>query len=275
MSIEYATPSRSITETSGDSMATDTLSIDAAGQLFAAIKNGHLDPHTAGLFQEWASADQSLVGSSLYPQLRVARWGSDGIREGEIVKLRSMYDLTDKGENMANLLTQAGYSTKETGDIRIPPLARVARKLSLDELPQLMVNVGGMYRDAFPDAIDMKLIGGGRPVLRREIDLRGDNANDTFAHALEAVAAEHPMIGNLDTHEAFTRLGEFYVPGLLTPATAAGNRQLNTQADWESWIRGILEYAEISRLPQLKRTIALGKIGLQSAKHVVMGTNAG
>ncbi len=185
-----------------------------------------------------------------------------------------MYPLTESGAQLEEQLRSAGMSTKEIGAIRVPGLAALARKASADEVPQLIVNVGGMMRDKFPGAMDMNLVGGGRPLLRHEVDIYRDSANDHFAHALAAVALRQPETAGLTTREMYDWVGQRYVPGLFTPATADGHRQMNTQGDFEHWIQGVLAFDKVKQLPPRQRAARLGRIAWQSVSHVARRTNA-
>lgn len=253
-----------------------TTTSNEALRLFNELRDGTANPHRAGLLAPWSDGSRSIATQLFYTQPRVSGWDDENnIRTADIVKLQTMYPLTEEGIAFAALLAQAGLPTKEIGRFRIPEILSLARKLSVDEVPQLAVNVFGVGRTLFPNAMDINLVGGGRPVLQSEIDLRGDNSNDSFAHALEAVALQSPETQGKDVFKMFSWLGERFIPGLLTPTTAKGHRKLNTEEDFRHWIEGIIHYHEITQLPHHKRTAAIGQIVIKSGRHVAMGTDAG
>ena len=69
-------------------------------------------------------------------------------------------------------------------------------------------------------------------------------------------------------------LGELYVPGFLTPATARGSRQLNTTEGFKCWAQGILEYGRIQRLPFAARHRALGTVAAKTLVQVARRVDA-
>ncbi len=210
-----------------------------------------------------------------YTQPRVESFRDGEIVERRIVKLKTMHDLTPRGQQLITLLKAAeNLTVKELGGWRVArPLLR---KMSADEVPQLACNVLDLFTEAFvtedqPDPLlNMQLFGGARPPLRSEIVRKGDNSNDMFGQALEQVAETK----GLSPDDMYSMLGDKYVPGLITPAAANGSRQLSSVDGYKHWMNGIIAYDRISRLPHLARSRALGRICIDTAKHVVKRTDA-
>lgn len=99
-------------------------------------------------------------GGAFYRQSRV---GIDG-REFTIFKLRSMYSDADRRREELRAASDGnGLLFKLRRDPRVTPVGRVLRRLSIDELPQLLNVVRG----------DMSLVGP-RPPLREEVDAYPD-----------------------------------------------------------------------------------------------------
>lgn len=97
----------------------------------------------------------SSPGPVFFVQTRIGRGG----RPFGMIKFRSMY--RDAEARRAALLTQSdrqGICFKSRNDPRVTPVGRILRRLSLDELPQLLNVIKG----------DMSLVGP-RPALPEEV----------------------------------------------------------------------------------------------------------
>ena len=97
----------------------------------------------------------SSPGPVFFVQTRIGRGG----RPFGMIKFRSMY--RDAAERRAALLAQSdreGICFKSRNDPRVTPVGRILRRLSLDELPQLLNVVAGQ----------MSLVGP-RPALPEEV----------------------------------------------------------------------------------------------------------
>lgn len=236
---------------------------------FDSVLDGSIDPHAVGLVHE-APGLLNGMADLTYGQLRVDSWNSKGeVEEKEIVKFKTMYDLTEAGLLLEDLLREADeLSTKQISEWRV--IWPGIRKRSLDELPQLAINVMGMMPNLYPNRLNMQLVGAARPPLKHEIIYRGDNSNDKFGKALERAA----NLEGRSRQEMYEWLSNAYVPGLITPATAQGNRQLSTEEGYAAWINGIVEYARIQEMPSVKRAKMYGRIILATTKHVISQTDA-
>jgi len=104
-------------------------------------------------------------GPIFFTQERLGRFGVTF----RIIKFRSMYTKKHKSNvhviNEHHPHNEAAYPlNKETPDPRITPVGRIIRKLSLDELPQLLNVLKG----------DMSLVGP-RPIVEAEVPLYGQH----------------------------------------------------------------------------------------------------
>jgi exopolysaccharide biosynthesis polyprenyl glycosylphosphotransferase len=105
----------------------------------------------------------SSRGPVLFRQTRVGRHG----RTFSIVKFRSMYDGAERrlGELLASNDSAGGVLFKMREDPRVTPVGRFLRRLSFDELPQLLNVLTG----------SMSLVGP-RPPLPAEVARHGESA---------------------------------------------------------------------------------------------------
>ena len=100
---------------------------------------------------------ESPKGSPFFGQIRIGKGG----REFKMFKFRSMYVGAEKRlDELLSLNEVEGAMFKLKNDPRVTKLGRFMRKLSLDELPQLLNVLLG----------DMSLIGP-RPPLPREVEM--------------------------------------------------------------------------------------------------------
>lgn len=237
------------------------------------LTDGLDSPLAAGLVAPSSGFDNLLV---VFPQARVASWSSQELTEANVMKVETQHRLTEYGHDFLAKLQQTTHdsgqplATKELSAWRVKhPLLR---KLSLDEVPQLMYNVLGLTSGMpIDNLMQMRLIGAARPPLSTEIQLRGDNSNDFYNRAIEQLTDELGAANRVEAHEA---LGRLYVPGVLTPATARGVRRLNSVNSFKSWAEGIIEYGRIQRLPPLDRKQALGKVAVRTLHQVLQRTDA-
>lgn len=256
-------PITSNTPDTGDVLAT-----------FDSLINRSLDPVEAGLVLP--NSRSWNIDDITYVEPRVESWDHKSTSEKNIVKLRTMYRLTDAGhefeESLREIVRQgvAEFSTKQISAYRV--CYPLIRKLSADELPRLVWNVMGLGdEDKFPDLMDLPLIGGGLAPKAIDIEYRGDNSNDLFGRALEKQAK---INGDISRDEMYRLAGRLFVPGLLTIATANGNRQLSTQANYDAWLQGFIDFRKLENLPPAQRALAYGRIAVSSAKHVIAQTDA-
>jgi lipopolysaccharide/colanic/teichoic acid biosynthesis glycosyltransferase len=106
-------------------------------------------------------------GPGLYRSKRVGRDGE----EFTLYKFRSMYDgAADERTSLAKHNEQSGPVFKMRDDPRITPLGRLLRKVSADELPQLVNVLSGK----------MSLVGP-RPALPEEVAQYGIRASQRLA----------------------------------------------------------------------------------------------
>lgn len=245
-------------------------------QVYGQLVSGQLCPLEAGLVDvpvRWSDG----IAAQFYTQDRVSRMSPTGaVEQRAIVKLKTMYDLTDDGRNLVNDLNRlvsegsVYLSTKELGAWRVSrPLLR---KLSGDEVPQLLCNVIEIGKSWFPDAdlMKMDLVGSARPPMAQEIVLKGDNSSDPYNRALETVAESMGYDNRFHLH---ARLAQLYRPALFSTATAQGKRQLNKDG-YISWINGILDYHEIEQMPKAIRRRATRSIISGTIKNVLQRVDA-
>ncbi len=94
-------------------------------------------------------------GPVFFVQTRIGRGG----RPFGMIKFRSMYrDAAERRAALLELSDRQGICFKSRNDPRVTPVGRILRRLSLDELPQLLNVVTG----------DMSLVGP-RPALPEEV----------------------------------------------------------------------------------------------------------
>ncbi|HUD10600.1 MAG TPA: hypothetical protein VMR28_02915 [Candidatus Saccharimonadales bacterium] len=243
---------------------------------YVSLIDGSLNPLEEGLVLPapnlWDGID------SLHAQERVESWSPKGVKVGTFLKFKTMHDLTEAGIEFDQLLSELiehGFiklTTKQRSAWRVTH--PIMRALSVDELPQVIYNVMGVGADRIPNRLPMSVVGSARPVLEKEIAIKpgDDNSNDMFAQALERVAEK--IGADKDYRKMYAWIGRLYVPGLVTPATAYGNRQLSTPEGYDAWILGNIEYARIHKLPPVQRAVEQGRIILNSTKHVYRQTDA-
>lgn len=110
-------------------------------------------------------------GPVLFRQLRTGRGG----RQFHMFKLRTMYadaeDRLERDPELMALYLENDYKIPAELDPRITPVGRVLRKLSLDELPQILNVVLGQ----------MSLVGPRPIVAQQVIDLYGDDMDAYLA----------------------------------------------------------------------------------------------
>ena len=101
-------------------------------------------------------------GSAFFTQMRV---GENG-KQFKIYKFRSMYpDAEERRKAILHLSNRAGICFKSRNDPRVTRVGRLLRRLSLDELPQIINVLKG----------DMAIVGP-RPALLREVEAYPEKA---------------------------------------------------------------------------------------------------
>ena len=211
------------------------------------------------------------LDANLYLQPRVSAFNRNGVETKQIVKVQTMAELTEEAREFANMMSFGGHACLKRmyGPFVTRPLLR---RLSLDELPQVIFNVGDMSRRNM-DLLQMNAFGAARPMIPEEISLTGDNSNDAFAHALESLKRGDDT-DIWDTYDRYGRIYQTHKPGLITPALAEGHRQLNTTEDFHDMLSGMDRFAYINKLPEPYRKIELARLVIRTAAHVAVGTEA-
>lgn len=255
-----------------------TTGLDPSVELLYGLMAGDVDPHQLGLVRPRENSFADLVHTYTYTQPRVEAFGLNGIEESDIVKVKTMFDLTEEGQqledhwNVLRFIGEISVSQKDMSDWRVTGnTMRLVRTMSLDEGTQLIFNVLGQGNKWFENLMPMQLIGAARPVLAREIILRGDNSSDHFNRALAIVAFREGMDSRAEMYKV---LGDIYRPGLFTPATAQGHRQLGSTKSYIDWINGILKFDKLSRLRSFRRKAAYTSLMANTVAHILAKTDA-
>lgn len=241
--------------------------------IYNSVLKGMVDPCEVGLVRPKTRLFDGIEEATI-AQPRVAEWHPDHFILGDLIKLKTMHETTPEGDKLEESLIELanlGLVELTPKQIKAWRICRpLARRMSLDELPQLVCNVLGIGEDVFPNLLKMKFIGSARPVLPEEILFKGDNTNDEFGRGLERFA----KLKGDSRWDTYVASGHKYDPGLITPATAGGYRQLGTEESFFQLLVGIDKHYEMMKLPPAQRIAARGQMVISTLVHVVRQTDA-
>jgi hypothetical protein len=240
--------------------------------VFESIKRGLVNPVEVGLMKI-AEASPRLETFAHY---RVAGWGSEGVREEQVVKFRTMHSPTKEGLEFEERLFQLEVPQKEVSRHRIQK--KKMREWSLDETATVIFNTLKLQHFSvntpipYADLMNVALVGPARSMLATEIAIDGDNANDMWCRALEKLAGEEKVSDYKSMHMI---LGGIYYPAQASPATAyRGTRQLNNLNDYYSVARGILQWQDIEDLPPMARKYTEARLVYSTLKRTLSRNGA-
>lgn len=144
-------------------------------------------------------------GSPVYKQVRCGMKG----KPFTAYKLRTMYDRSSEGN----------YAAPQAGDKRVTKVGRILRKISLDEIPQLLNVLKG----------DMSILGP-RAVPFKEIELR-----------IEAMMKNDPS--KKDKYHQAMAIRQLIRPGISGMAQANGRSDLSAEEATEFDVYYVLHYS--------------------------------
>ncbi len=262
--------------------------------LLAELESGSIDPIDVGLLLPRTSlvsyyreqgGDLSgrlsaTVKEATYTQRRVAIFGRNGVEEADIVKAKTMNELTEDGKLFKKILDElliggdTTLNTKRIGAWRVRTLGqKIMRAVSIDEATQLIFNVWNLPGAPSEDLLPMSFIGSNRPPLAYEIGIGkyGYDEYDPFCRALTEKAEEY---GFEDRYTMYNFLGANYEPAAFTYAGATGHRQLNNSDDFGHMIDSMMYRVEMRRRhPSIQGPMA-ARILAGNAFHILKRTDA-
>jgi hypothetical protein len=210
------------------------------------------------------------LDENLYVQERVYDWTKyGGLKQADVVKIKSMHDLTPDGEAFEDTLRKlaaAGELPNGSSDIsQWRVFNKLLRATSIDELPQIIYNVRGASGAPTDNLMDMRLVGSYRPRVAYELETQGDNAYADYNKALEIVAKRNGS----ERMELHWHLGRIAEVGVISFATGRGARKLRDVQSNVEWIQGALDYERVQKMSPKRRQIAEARIIVMNLRHII------
>jgi hypothetical protein len=233
--------------------------VSLAGALFDVMHGGSI-----------ATAVGLHIEDNLFVQERVHAWtNKGGIEQADIVKIKSMHDLTPEGEVFEETLRQLAAEGKlpngssDVSQWRV--FNNLLRATSIDELPQIIYNVRGASGAPTDNLMNMRLVGSFRPRVACELETQGDNAYADYNKALEIVAKRNGS----ERMELHWHLGRIAEVGVMSFATGRGARKLRDVQSNVEWIQGALDYERVQKMSPKRKQIAEARIIVMNLRHSI------